>query len=60
VFSTAPKSLEAGATAGPECDPLVRDELFGTYASCFYAVSTRPMKRETFVDGVLAPGEQAS
>jgi hypothetical protein len=46
--------------AGPECDPLVRDELFGTYASCFYAVSTRPMKRETFVEGVLASGEQAS
>ena len=29
------RSLEAGAKAGPECDPLVRDELFSTYASCF-------------------------
>jgi hypothetical protein len=40
VFSTAPKSLEAGAKADPECDPLVRDELFRTYASRFYAVSS--------------------
>jgi hypothetical protein len=30
VFSTAPRTLEAGAKAGPECDPLVRDELFST------------------------------
>jgi uncharacterized FlgJ-related protein len=60
VFSTVPNSLEAGAEAGPECDPLVRDELFGTYASRFYAVSSRPMKRETFVDTVLPTSEQAS
>jgi hypothetical protein len=60
VFSTVPKSLEAGAKAGPECDPLVGDELFGTYVSRFYAVSSRPLKRETFVDGVFTPSEQAS
>jgi hypothetical protein len=46
--------------AGPECDPLVRDELFRTYASRFYAVFSRLLKRETFVDGVLSPSEQAS
>jgi uncharacterized FlgJ-related protein len=60
VFSTAPKSLEAGAKAGPECDPLVRDELFGTCVSRFYAVSSRDLKRETFVDTVFPPSEQAS
>ena len=28
VFSTVPRNLEAGAKAGPECDPWSRDELF--------------------------------
>jgi len=51
VFSTAANNLEADTKAGPECDPLVRDEHFGTYASRFYAVSSRGLNRETFVEG---------